>query len=45
MQTCVLFGPYRLCESKQSKVFLPEHPFPHAEVSIYENEADMQHIQ
>ena len=22
----------RLCESKQSKVYLPEHPFPHAEV-------------
>ena len=23
---------YRLCQSKQSKVYLPEAPFPHAEV-------------
>ena len=23
---------FRLCDSKQSKVYLPEQPFPHAEV-------------
>lgn len=25
---------YRLCQSKQSKVYLPEAPFPHAEVNV-----------
>lgn len=25
--------PFRLCHNKQSKVYLPEPPFPHAEVS------------
>lgn len=24
----------RLCEAKQSKVYIPEHPFPHAEVCV-----------
>ena len=25
---------FRLCHNKQSKVYLPEPPFPHAEVSL-----------
>lgn len=29
----VFFFCNRLCQSKQSKVYLPEAPFPHAEVS------------
>lgn len=28
---------YRLCQSKQSKVYLPEAPFPHAEVGSETN--------
>ena len=28
----VLLCLWRLCEAKQSKVYQPEHPFPHAEV-------------
>ena len=29
----LVFDLHRLCESKKTKVFVPEHPFPHAEVS------------
>lgn len=29
----ILFFGFRLCNNKQSKVYLPEPPFPHAEVS------------
>ena len=29
----VIYLFLRLCDSKQSKVYLPEQPFPHAEVS------------
>ena len=31
MLICLLFC--RLCDAKKSKVFLPEHPFPHSEVT------------
>ena len=48
-----LFSFLRLCQSKQSKVYLPEPPFPHAEVhvqslalvlQIYKNPPDLPAI-